>query len=242
MVTMKAAEKKPLSPKAQLEAYLSRMRRTLPFPCTTEECCFGLMPEFIAGWRKEDGLVQIGRKTNLALSMTRTYDGQIIHVCTEDSSEYIAARLGHRGYEKVFWVRAPRGIPVPVDHKRLPFILPDDHPHGAAIRKWVDEAMLIETEIEKSLLAIDRYFGIVKTPTQIKNTWPELMNLIHFKGNTVGALSNQLSQQIRAKINAAVSPAEREHISTQLARALMLPEQRADLQAWAKFYTQESQQ
>lgn len=126
-------------------------------------------------------------------------------------------------------------MPVPRNSVQHPFFLPTDHPFHDAVMEWVRQAFLIEDELQKSLELIDRYSAIVKTATQVKNTWPELLNFIHV-GRHEG-LSNQVAKELREQAAKVMRPTDKEALTFQLARAVMLPENPPPIRAWVKFYT-----
>jgi len=238
------------SMREQVEAYLSRIRHTLPFPCTPEECYFGLVPPAVKQWHDEglfeDASPKPGRASNLLATMWQTPERHtyatmrpnILHVSVEEEDEYLEAVRGNRGCEGIFWFEAPPHVPLPRNSMQTPFFLPKDHPFHDAINDWVEQAIAIEDELQTSLTLIERYSAIVKTATQVKNTWPELMNFITYKNS--GGLSNQIPRTLREQAAKVMRPTDKEALIFQLTRAVMLPEkENQPLSAWVKFYTQE---
>lgn len=222
----------------QVEDYLLRIRHTLPFPCSFEDAYFGCVPPAIKELMESDAR-KPGRATNLMSTMFATLDKtakpNILHVSAEDEREFLEAQQGRRGNETVFWFEAPPYVPVPRNSVQHPFYLPEDHPFHDEIMNWVRQALLIEDELQVSLDLIDRYSAIVKTATQVKNTWPELLNFIHV-GRHEG-LSNQVAKELRDRAAKVMRPTDKEALTFQLARAVMLPENPPPMQAWVKFYT-----
>lgn len=231
----------PRTMRQQIEDYLLRIRHTLPFPCSYEDAYFGCVPPTVKEILNIDTL-QPGRASNLMTTMfattERTAKPNILHVSTEDAAEYRNALAGRTGFESVFWFEAPPHAPVPRNSLQQPFFLPEDHPFHDEIMEWVRQAFLIEDELQRSLDLIDRYSAIVKTATQVKNTWPELLNFIHV-GRHEG-LSNQVAKELREKAAKVMRPTDKEALTFQLTRAVMLPENPPPVRAWVKFYTGET--
>jgi|SRR5262245_12551967 len=234
----------------QVEAYLSRMRHTLPFPCSGTELYYGCVPAAVKQWDNEgffDTETPLpGRAGNLLATMyassEKTPAGAktrhtILHVSVESQEEYLEAMRGSRGHEGIFWIDVPNNVPVPRNSTNTPFFLPEDHPFHKEINDWVEVAYNTEDEIQTSLELIERYSALVKTATQVKNTWPELMNFITYKNS--GGLSNQVSHELRKKAAEVMRPTDKESLILQLTRAVMLPETSPPLKAWVKFYTPE---
>lgn len=223
------------SMRQQVEDYLLRIRHTLPFPCSFEDAYFGCVPPAVKDLFEMD-VCRPGRASNLLSTMfatlERTAKPNILHVCVENEEEY---RKGE--FENVFWFEAPQHAPLPRNSIQQPFFLPADHPFRDEIREWVNQAFSIEDELHVSLDLIDRYSAIAKTATQVKNTWPELLNFVHI-GQHAG-LSNQASRELREKAAKVMRPTDKETLTFQLARAVMLPENPPPLQAWVKFHTGE---
>lgn len=231
----------------QVEHYLSRMRHTVPFPCSTTDAYFGCVPVHVKQWHA-DGLFEMesplpGRATNLLATMFATAEKQdrrnILHVCVESAEEYLEAQRGNRGYEGIFWIEVPEHVPIPRNSKQTPFYLPDDHPFHDVINEWVEQAFTVEDEIQESLSLIEKFSpGFTSSATEITNLWPELMNFVHVAGARQG-LSKQVAYRLREAFDKSVTPGARNEVTTQLARAVMLPANRPPLQAWVRFYTQE---
>ena len=223
----------PRTMRQQVEDYLMRIRHTLPFPCSYEDAYFGCVPPAVKDLFEVD-MRQPGRASNLMSTMFATLDKtakpNILHVCAESEEEY---RKGE--FENVFWFEAPQHAPLPRNSVQQPFFLPLDHPFHDPIKAWVEQAFAIEDELQTSLDLIDRYAAIVKTATQVKNTWPELLNFIHV-GRHEG-LSNQVAKELRDRAAKVMRPTDKEALTFQLARAVMLPENPPPMQAWVKFYT-----
>lgn len=228
----------PRTMRQQVEDYLMRIRHTLPFPCSFEDAYYGCVPAAVKDLFEADVRAP-GRASNLLSTMFATLDKtakpNIVHVSAESEEEFRAAQANAGGYENVFWFEAPPHVPVPRSSVHHPFFLPLDHPYHDAIKAWVEEAFKIEDELERSLDLIDRYSAIAKTATQVKNTWPELLNFIHV-GRHEG-LSNQVAKELREKAAKVMRPTDKEALTFQLARAVMLPENPPALHAWVKFYT-----
>lgn len=231
----------------QVDTYLSRMRHTLPFPCTGEQLYFGCVPPAVKQWHTEGYFESEtplpGRAGNLLATMyassEKPQSGKrtVLHVSVESQEEYIEAMRGSRGHEGIFWIRVPPHVPVPRNSTNTPFFLPEDHPFHKEINDWVEVAYNTEDEIQTSLALVEQYQNIVKTATQVKNTWPELMNFINFKNS--GGLSNQVAKELRERAAKVMRPTDKESLIMQLTRAVMLPETSPPLTAWVKFYTPE---
>lgn len=231
----------------QVESYLSRMRHTVPFPCSTIDAYFGCVPVAVKQWHT-DGLFEMdsplpGRATNLLTTTFATSEKQerrnILHVSVESQEEYLEATRGSRGHEGIFWIEVPEHVPVPRNSTQTPFYLPDDHPFHDVINDWVEQAFAVEDEIQQSLSTIEKFSArFTSSATEVSNLWPELLNFVHVTGVRKG-LSRQVTYRLREAFEKQISAAERNEITTQLARAVMLPEKRPLLQAWVKFYTQE---
>lgn len=228
----------------QVASYLSRMRHTLAFPCSSADAYFGLVPPAVKQWHNE-GLFEMeaplpGRSTNLLSTMFATNIQQagrrnILHVSVEEADEYLEALRGNRGHEGIFWIEVPEHVPMPRNGVRTPFFLPSDHPFHDAINDWVEQAFKIEDEIDEALERVKMYEQVVKSPAQAVKLWPEMNNFVSFKRGA----ANNVSQDLRARADKVLTKAVRDIVIEQLARAVMLPEKRPPLQAWVRFFTQE---
>ena len=223
--------------RGQVEDYLQRIRHTLPFPCSFEDAYYGCVPPQMKAIVELDAQSP-GRASNLLSTMfgttERTALPNVLHVSVESQEEYLSAQKGNRGNEGIFWFEAPARVPVPRNSTQTPFYLPDDHPFHDAINDWVEQAFAIEDELRTSLELIERYSAIVKTATQLKNTWPELTNFVRI-GRHEG-LSNQVAKTLREQAAKVMRPTDKDALIEQLVRAVMLPENPPALQAWVKFY------
>jgi hypothetical protein len=231
----------------QVEWYLVRMRHTVPFPCTPDDAYFGCVPNAVKQWHG-DGLFEMdsplpGRSTNLLTTMFATAEKQtnrrnILHVSVEDKEEFLEAQRGNRGHEGIFWIEVPEHVPVPRNSTQTPFYLPDDHPFHDAINDWAEQAFIVEDEIQEALKHMEMLAAFTSSATEIMNLWPELANFVHVAGARKG-LSQQVAYKLREAFEKQVPTAARNEVTSQLTRAVMLPEKRPPLQAWVKFYTQE---
>lgn len=228
---------KDVTMRGQVEEYLLRIRHTLPFPCSFEDAYFGCVPAATKQIFEMDSRGP-GRAANLLSTMfgtmEKTTQPNILHVSVESQEDYLSAQKGNRGNEGVFWFTAPDHVPVPRNSTQTPFYLPDDHPFHDAINDWVEEAFKIEDELQTSLDLIERYSAIVKTATQLQNTWPELTNFVRI-GRHEG-LSKQVAHALREQAARVMRPTDKEALIEQLVRAVMLPENPPALRAWVKFY------
>lgn len=233
----------------QVAKYLHRLRFTLPFPCTPDETYFGCVPDVIRKWH-EDGLFDgnnplPSKASNLLLTMFQTKrpliaagDTNILHVCVESQEEYVEAIRGTRGFEKVFWFRAPEHVPLPRNSRQTPFFLNTDHPKASTLHDWAKHAFEIESEIDRAMRIIDVYSKLVSTAAQVRYTWPELLNFVTFKRMNEPLPYNE-REPLKTKAARVVRPADKEHLITQLTTAAMLPERNPPLTAWVNFYTGE---
>jgi len=238
----------------QVAKYLHRLRFTLPFPCTPDETYFGCVPDVIRKWH-DDGFFKGDRPlpskaNNLLLTMFHlphrpnaplplgTCDPDILHVCVEPLEQYLEATRGARGFEKVFWFRAPNHVPLPRNSQQTPFFLNADHPKASEIHEWATQAFEIENEIDRAMKIIDVYSKFVSTAAQVRYTWPELLNFVTFKRMN-DPLSFNERELLKTKVARAIRPADKEYLITQLTTAAMLPERNPPLTAWVNFYTGE---
>lgn len=234
----------------QVAKYLHRLRYTLPFPCTPDEAYFGCVPDVIRKWH-DDGLFEgdrplPGKANNLLLTMfqtsekrplpSSTRDPDILHVCVEPLEQYLEATRGARGFEKVFWFRAPSHVPLPRNSQQTPFFLNADHPKASEIHEWATHAFEIENEIDRAMKIIDVYSKFVSTAAQVRYTWPELLNFVTFKRMNEPLPFNE-RESLKMKAARVMRPADKEHLITQLTTAAMLPERNPPLTAWVNFYT-----
>lgn len=226
----------------QVEAYLVRMRHTLPFPCSTAKAYFGCLPAAINQWHDEgrfEGDHLPGKVSNFLSTVYQTTVKQnshidILHVSVEPAEEYLEAQRGNRGHEGIFWMRIPEHLPMP-RNGRIPFFLPEDHPFYEAIHEWVEQAFAIEDEIQHSLERITQFQQCVSTAAQIVKVWPELNNFV----TVPRGLANNMPAALREAADKVMTPAERDKLTDQLARAVMLPRTSPPLQAWVRFYASE---
>lgn len=235
----------------QVEDYLSRLRFTVPFPCTFEEAYFGLVPVAIEKWFRSgmftEEMPKPGRDSNLLNTMFHTHEQQprvtrdrafpvnILHVCLESEQEYIEGLKGTRGFETIIWFDAPKHVPLPRNSQQTPFFLAADHPHHDAIKKWAGEAYILESEIQQALKAVQNYAGIVGSTSHIRSTWPELLNFCKCKNRVTHADHTKVT--LKEKVGAVVDITTMNMVTDLLTAAAMLPEKQPKLSAWAYFHT-----
>lgn len=233
----------------QIDLYLSRLRYTVPFPCTKEDAYFGLVPRAIESWYRagvfEAKTLRVGRESNLLNTMFSTFDKQrltrdvvassnILHVSVESDAEYIESLKGNRGCEKVFWFVAPPHVPLPRNSQMIPFFLAEDHPHYDTLVEWFKEATIIENEIVEAAQIVNRYASVISTRSQIQHTWPELLSFCRFKNRVTHCDDAHLPLQER--VAAVIDKQDIETVNTLLATAVLLPEKQPMLQSWVTFY------
>ncbi len=226
----------------QLDVYLKRLRRTVPFPITPEEAYFGCMPSVISRMHQESlfdkGAPKPGKVSNLLLCLTRSgvHDPHvkampnIVHVNLEGSDVYSKKA----GAEDVFWFIAPDGVPSPVYRHGEQFYLPEDHPHHVAIRQWVYSCLKIEDGIQRAFAAIAKLESNLANISHVAVCWPELMNFIKFRRIVSGPTAD--AQRSRERIERSITPAERLNTIELLTTCVMLPEKNTPLSAWVNFY------
>lgn len=238
MGTGQALRMGDISMREQVAKYLHRLRFTLPFPCTPDETYFGCVPDAIRKWH-DDGLFGAdapspGKASNLLHTMFQSPFKNILHVCVESQEEYVEAIRGVRGFEKVFWFRAPSYVPLP---SNSPFFLNNDHPHVTVLREWAAKAFELEDDIQRGLKLAEAFAAVAKTPAAVRYAWPELLHFVTFKRGLERADGRSNLRAARA-----IRPTDKEHLIELLTTAAMLPEKNPPLAAWVNFYTGEEEE
>lgn len=232
----------------QISVYLSRLRYSIPFPCTTEDAYFGMVPRAIESWYRagvfEQQCVIPGRESNLLSTMFSTWEktrvtrdyalqSNVLHVCVETAAEYIDSLKGIRGCERVFWFVAPAHVPLPRNSQQVPFFLAQDHPHYTALQEWAVKATFLEDEIAEAINIVTRYAAVVQSGAQLLHTWPELTSFCRFKRSAMGIARKDLEERVAA----VVDKRDKEKVTDLLATTVLLPEKQPMLQAWVQFHT-----
>lgn len=246
--------RKEVPPRNQVEVYLKRLRRTVPFPIPVEEAYFGMMPDTVSKWYAQgvfsDDPPPPGKASNLLLTMhctaelersnqpkSRTTDPNILTISTDEVGNYLdCLRQGRgSGFERVFWMRAPVEVPVPRNSFSTPFFLPEDHPRYQEITKWYTEADAMEEDIQEGLRLVGNFAEAFPTMREMQQAWPELLNFVHFRRDLGGRPRVKIDRNGMLQL-----PQEyRDKTINMLTTAAMLPEKPDKLKGWVGFYSSE---
>lgn len=232
----------------QVERYLTRLRQTVPFPCTMEEAYFGCVPDVVYrmykdGYFEEEGPPP-GKMSNLVSTMFATYEKQsvitrqgILHIAPLSEEDYRQVQVGSGGYEYVFWIRAPRHCPTPRNSNTHPFFLPNDHKFSKQIREWVDKAYHLESEIERAVNLVNAFSEVADTPTKVKVAWPELLHFVTFQQGFGQALNRATRIIVTQEALKAAPQEHRAKVLEMLSTSVLLKEE-VEANAWVKFYSE----
>ena len=220
----------------QLDVYLKRLRRTVPFPISPEEAYFGCMPAVILRMHQdslfEKGTPKPGRVSNLLLCLTTNTDST-----PRGEPNLNIAHVNVEGGDETFWFMAPDGCPTPVYRHGTQFHLPDDHPHRAALVSWVQSCLKIEDGIQRAFAAIAKLEIRQGGTAYIAAGWPELLNFVRFK-RCMPSIPKEAARKFREEIDREISLAEKTLTVELLTTGIMLPEKDVPLKAWVNFYVE----
>lgn len=216
----------------QLDRYLKRLRRTVPFPITPEEAYFGCMPAVIQRMYQdslfEQGTSKQGRVSNLLLCLTTNKENN------NDDQPNIA-HVTVEGGDETFWFIAPSGCPTPVYRHGTQFDMPEDHPHRAALEQWVLSCLKIEDGIQRAFAAIAKLESNGPGPHGVAVGWPELLHFIKYK-KVVPPMPTADARRFKERLDREISPIERLNTIELLTTCVMLPEKDTPLTAWVNFH------
>lgn len=203
----------------QIENYLKRLRRTVPFPCTVEDCYYGMFPPTFKQWIKVDGLGDASMKVkvgNVMLTVHRADKNEQIHLNVETQPE-----------EMVFWLRGLDGVPAPENSATNPLRLDKKHPHHRELVSWLKTAYALEGDITHVCEYMRKLEREGVSTSVLRGLWPELMNFV----------------KVPLRVNYGTEgftppkPQLKKMAETMLATSVMLPEQPAPLYAWVGYAT-----
>lgn len=223
----------------QLDHYLKRLRRTVPFPVSTEDAYFGCMPVVVRRM-EEEGMFVPGAKLsdraqNLMQCLTSASDAGS-NSLTRNQNKTNVVHVGTKS-DDVFWMYTPENLPVPVYRMGTPFELPLDHPHYDALITWVEQCLKIEDGIQRVFASVAKLEAITQTAAGITAAWPELMHFVKYRRVTP-PIPPTMQKTMRERAQREINPAEQRNALEILSTCVMLPEVTPPLTGWVNFYVE----
>ncbi len=234
----------------QVDYYMTRLLRTLPFPVDTAETYYHCLPDNVRDQLVRDAaddnplpLERIGKDSNYLMLLYGRGDrffgdaDNLLHLSVSELDEYHVACEASASFEfkHVFWMELPASLPVPVETRTRPFFVPMDHPHRARIRQWREQAERLQIDMDNAMQATRKLFKAMDTQQEMETVWPAVVNFLRWPREPRRALPALRKRQMQEQFEELLAPRKRELIERLLTEAAMLPEGSGDIKAWINY-------